>query len=500
VTRREARAVTARHSMTGNRRASRCRLLAACVLLSACSEPSDQPNQADANERAVAVLRSEVSVRGRPTPPTYSLDARMAELEVPGVSVAVVVGGRLAWARGFGVREIGSTDSVSTTTLFQAASISKPIAATAILRMVDHGRLDLDVPVNDYLTSWKLPESAYTAEQPVTLRHLLSHGAGTTVWGFPGYEPGNPLPTLRQILDGLAPANTPPVRVDLTPGRAWRYSGGGFTIAQLVLTDVAGEAFSDVLDELVLGPFGMDRSTFSQPLPPGLFGEAAAGHDDAGVLEGRWRIHPELAAAGLWTTPSDLVTWAIEIANAYRGAPGALLSEDLAREMLTPQEGSTGLGPSLGGTGDGSFFGHGGANVGFRAQLVYFPETGQGAAVMSNADGGAQLNREILLALGAEHGWPDYAEVAPIAQDSASLTAFFGTFAAQQLPVTVTVAWEAGVPFVEGVGALGHQEVVFISPDRAITLGTGTELVFRRSAAGEVISLESMGLTMPRRE
>jgi len=424
----------------------------------------------------------------------------MAEHKVPGVSVAVAVEGRLAWATGFGVKQVESTDSVSTTTLFQAASISKPIAATAMLKMVEDGRLDLDTPVNDYLTSWKLPDNAYTAQQPVTLRHLVSHGAGTTVWGFPGYEPGTALPTVPQILDGLPPANTPPVRVDLTPGSAWRYSGGGATIAQLAIAEVAGEAFSDVLDDLVLRPFGMEHSTFAQPLQPDRFEEAAAGHRGGAALPGRWHVYPELAAAGLWTTPSDLVTWAFEIASAYQGGSGALLPEDLAREMLTPQEGSTGLGPSLGGTGPGFFFGHAGANAGFVAQLVYFPETGQGAAVMTNAETGGRLIREILLAIGAEYGWPDYAEVTPFVRDPSSLTAYFGTFAAQQLPVTVTVAREGGTLFVDGVGALGHQEILFLSPNRAITLGTGTELVFRTTAAGEVTSVESMGLIMARQE
>jgi CubicO group peptidase (beta-lactamase class C family) len=477
--------------------------LALCLALGACTKFSERRSDDDhaaAIARVVTNLRSEVSVVGREAPTTYSLEARMAELDVPGVSVALAEGGRIAWARGFGVREEGTTDSVSATTLFQAASISKPIAATAILRMVEEGKLDLDVPVNDYLTSWKLPENDLTAERPVTLRHLISHGAGTTVWGFPGYEAGTDLPTVPQILDGRPPANTPPVRVDLAPGRAWRYSGGGVTIAQLLVTDVAGEPFADVMDELVLAPFGMDHSTFDQPLPRGRFDEAAAGHRAGAVLPGRWHTYPELAAAGLWTTPTDLVTWAIEIASANRGESDSMLSEDLAREMLTPQHGNTGLGPGLGGAGTGFFFGQGGANAGFRAQLVYFPETGQGAAVMSNGEAGGQLNREILLALGAEYGWPDYAGVTPFEQDLADLDAYLGTFAAEHLPVTLTMAREDSELFVEGVGALGHQEIIFLSPDRAITLGTGTEIVFKRTAGGAVASVESMGLVLVRQE
>lgn len=168
--------------------------------------------------------------------------------------------------------------------------------------------------------------------------------------------------------------------------------------------------------------------------------------------------------------------------------------------MLSPQNGSTGIGPSLGGVGEGFFFGHGGANAGFRAQLVYFPETGQGAAVLSNGDGGGPLNRELLLALGAEYDWPEYAEVTPIDQDSSDLDAYLGTFAAGQLPVTLTMVREGGRLFVEGVGALGHQELVFLAPDRAISLGTGTELVFKRSPGGEVTAVESMSLVLARKQ
>jgi CubicO group peptidase (beta-lactamase class C family) len=477
-------------------------LLAIALLLGGCRQSADGSANEDpsaAIARVVTDLRSEVSVTGRDAPSTYSLEARMAQLEVPGVSIAVAENGRIAWARGFGVLEAETADSVTSTTLFQAASVSKPIAATGILRLVAEGGLDLDVPVNDYLASWKLPENDLTIAQPVTLRHLISHGAGTTVWGFPGYEAGTDLPTVPQILDGGPPANTPPVRVDLSPGKAWRYSGGGVTIAQLAVADVTGEEFSEVMDRLVLSPFGMEESTFDQPLPRERLAEAASGHQEGGALPGGSHVYPELAAAGLWTTPTDLVSWAIEIARALHGE-STLLPQNLAREMLTPQNGSTGLGPSLGGVGEGFFFGHSGANAGFRAQLVYFPETGQGAAVMSNGERGGVLNREILLALGTEYGWPEYAEVAPIDQDPSTLDAYLGTFAAEQLPVTLTMVREGGRLFVEGVGALGHQELVFLSPDRAMSLGTGTELVFTRSPSGEVTAVESMSLVLARQE
>ncbi|HEX8360840.1 MAG TPA: serine hydrolase domain-containing protein [Longimicrobium sp.] len=393
-----------------------------------------------------AGLRSELTVRGRPAPETFSLAERMAHYKVPGVSVAVVEGGRIAWARGFGVREAGTADSVTGTTLFQAASISKPVAATGMLRMVDEGKLALDTPVNEYLVSWKVPENEFTAREQVTLRRLASHSAGLTVHGFGGYPAGAPVPSVPQILDGSGPANSQPVRVNVVPGSMWRYSGGGTTIEQLVMTDVAKEPFPALMRRLVLEPAGMANSTFEQPLPEVRRGTAAAGHDEEGaVLPGRWHVYPEMAAAGLWTTPSDLLKWAMEIAAARDGRSGRVLSKPTAVAMLTPQKGASGLGPSLGGRGDGFYFSHGGANAGFRAQLIYFPETGQGAAVMTNGEGGDRLAREILLALSAAYGWPGYGEIRPLAISPDALDRYTGAYSmTQPYPITLTFTRQEG--------------------------------------------------------
>ncbi len=390
---------------------SRVVLIALAYLALACSADrgsSGSVTTGTAIDRVTAGLRPGSVVKGRPVP-LFQLAERMQHYHVPGVSIAVVDSGRIAWARGFGVKEVGTTDSVTAATLFQAASISKPVAATAMLQLVEEGRLDLDTPVNRYLTSWQVPENAFTAREPVTLRRIVSHSAGLTVHGFPGYAAGEPLPSVPQILDGEPPANTPPVRVDTLPGAISRYSGGGVTVEQLVLTDVTGEPFPALMKHLVLDPAGMTRSTYEQPLPVHRRGEEAAGYRvDGARVEGRWHTYPEMAAAGLWTTPTDLLKWAMAVAAARDGASDALLSPEMASQMLTPQKADFGLGPGLGGSGSGFHFGHGGANEGFRCQLIYFPETGQGAAVMTNGDGGSELAQEILLAVASEYGWSDY--------------------------------------------------------------------------------------------
>lgn len=336
-----------------------------------------------------------------------SIQERMRHYRVPGVSIAVIEGGRIEWARAYGVREAGGTVPVDAATLFQSASISKPVTTVAALRMVERGRLSLDEDVNLRLASWRVPSSPLTADRKVTLRRILTHSAGLSVSGFAGYTPGEPVPTLRQLLDGAPPANSEPVRVTSVPGAEQRYSGGGFSVAQLLVAEAAGRPFEAALRELVLSPAGMRHSTFAQPLPPASRANAASGHDSAGArVPGRWRIHPELAAAGLWSTPSDLARLAISIQRAAAGQPGGILSPPMAAEMLTPQMGPSGLGFVVLGDGEARIFRHAGSNVGFRARMLAYVEGGRGAVVMTNGDGGAELVEEILASLARAYRWP----------------------------------------------------------------------------------------------
>lgn len=341
------------------------------------------------------------TIRGEETP-AVTLAERMGALGVPGVSVAVIEDGEIAWARGWGLADVASGRAVTADTLFQAASISKPVAALAALQMVDQGLIDLDADVNDYLTSWEVPESAYTATRKVTLRSLLNHTAGTTVWGFPGYGPDEQVPSTVGVLDGEG--NTAAIRVFKEPGESWRYSGGGYTVMQLLLSDVAGEPFPELMRELVLQPAGMTRSTYQQPLPDGRRAEAATGYRPDGTpVDGNYHTYPEMAAAGLWTTPSDLARYALAVQRAAHGDEDALLSPETTRAMLTPGMNDHGLGPGI--ADGGARFAHGGSNEGFRCQLTAFVDGG-GVVVMTNADAGGRLAQEIVLTVAAEYGWP----------------------------------------------------------------------------------------------
>jgi len=414
--------------------------------------------------RAVAGLRPAVEVEGRPVA-RWSLAERMAHHKVPGLSVAIIAGGKVVWAGGFGVKETGTTDSVTATTLFQAASISKPVAATGMLRLVSQGVVALDTNVNRYLKSWQVPDNKFTALEKVTLRRIASHSAGLTVHGFPGYAEGKPVPSVVQVLNGQKPANTGPVRVDTTPGAIWRYAGGGITVEQLILSEVTGEPFPALMKRLVLEPAGMTQSTYEQPLPEARWAEAArAHHADGTKVPGRWHTYPEMAAAGLWTTPTDLARWAIAVAAAWAGADTTLLPRAMADQMLTVQKGSFGIGPSVQGSGRSFRFGHGGANEGFRSNLLYYPEAGVGVAIMTNSDRGDALAQEFQYALAAEYEWPDYGpkRIREVARDSASLARYIGTYSLnfnrQTFPLAVS--YQGGKLMFTFAGAPDGEELV----------------------------------------
>src|SRR5437773_1130658 len=357
-------------------------------------------------QRALDGLRPSVAVRGQPIL-RWTLEARMAELHVPGVSIAIIDSGRVIWAGALGVRETGNVHPVTTSTLFQAQSISKAIAVTATLALVDAGVVTLDTDVNTYLKAWKVPKNRFTDSASVTLRRIASHSAGITPASFPGYMPGSPLPTLVQILEGKSPANTPAVRVDTFPGAVEQYSGGGLLVLQQALIDATGEPFTALSKRLVFDKLGMRSSTFEEPLLSAWAVRAVSGHDLNGApIPGKWHVFPEMAAGGLWSTPTDLARWAIDIAAAWNGATGRVISPKLAREMLTEAYAAAGVGVFLEGKGSSFAFGHSGSTRGYRADLVMFPTTGKGAVVMTNADQGAQLTFELMRSLAAEFNWP----------------------------------------------------------------------------------------------
>jgi len=421
----------------------------------------------------------------------WTLGERMDRWNVEAVSVAVIQDFDIAWARAWGVADREEGRPATTETLFQAGSISKPVAATGALRMVEEGQLSLDEPVNNFLTSWQLPDNEFTEETPVTIRRLLSHTAGTTVHGFPGYAPWEPVPTVPEVLDGEPPANTAAVRVDIPPGSRVRYSGGGTTIVQLAMTDVSAETFPNLLHRLVLEPAGMVSSSYENPLPASRLGEAAAGYrQDGSPVPGKRHTYPEMQAAGLWTTASDLARFTIAMQNSLRGAPGGVLSPETAQEMVTPVMESAGLGFFIDDEDGAIYFQHGGADEGFQAMLIASRDGGYGVAVMANSDNGGAIAVEIMRAVALEYGWEGILEdpVDDVELTADELAAYEGRYRlgigevaslrveGERLVARVTLQPTASRMFSLGDDVFLHEEL-------------GERLGFVRNAEGDVVAV-----------
>jgi len=341
---------------------------------------------------------------------TASITQRMSDLGIPGVSIAVIDGGKVVWARGYGAADNVEKTPVTAGTLFQAGSISKPVAALGALRLVSEGKLSLDEDVNAKLVTWRIPDNEFTRDEKVTLRRLMSHTAGLTVHGFPGYPMDSQLPTVVQVLNGQPPANTPPVRVDLRPGSAYRYSGGGYTVMQVLIADVSGDTFESFMQSKVLDVLGMRSSTYMQSPQPALAARRASGHRWGGErIPGKLHLYPEMAAAGLWTTPTDLAQYLLYVQAAVRGDPGLFIDASLARELVARQNGGAhGLGPEIYATGEFARFGHNGVDEGFEASAVAYVARGQGLVVMANANRASMFFDEVKASVARAYGWPGF--------------------------------------------------------------------------------------------
>jgi CubicO group peptidase (beta-lactamase class C family) len=425
--------------------------------------------------------------------PSMKIDERMRFYKVPGVSVAVVNEGRIEWARGYGVKDNTTNDAVTTETLFQAGSISKPVAALAALKLVQQGKLNLDENVNLKLVSWKLPDNDFTKDQKVTLRRLLTHNAGLTVHGFPGYAADEEVPTAVQVLDGQKPANTPAIRVDTVPGTIWRYSGGGYTIMQQLLVDVLKKPFPEIMRESVLEPAGMKRSTYEQPLPVARAKETATAHVNGEAIKGRYHTYPEMAAAGLWTTPSELALLTIELQKSLAGKSNKIISKEMTAQMLSRQFQNWGLGPSITVKDQIIEFSHGGSDEGFESFWVGF-SNGSGAAVMTNGDRGNPLAMEIIRSIAREYGWNDFQPMERIVAkvDPKIYESYTGDYEFKidpQLTIILGVSTEAGKLLAQQNGG-PKREWLPASETEFFSLSSGNTLNFVKDEAGKVIEIE----------
>jgi len=327
--------------------------------------------------------------------------------DVPGAAVAVINDFAIDYVEVHGVKSEATGEPVTEGTLFQAASISKSVSAVAVMSLVQSGAVSLDAEINDYLTSWMLPDNPLQNSEKVTLRRLLSHTAGTTVSGFRGYRYTEPLPTLIQILNGEPPANSAPVVVTFVPGSDWRYSGGGYEVMEQAIRDATGMAYPEFVRQRVLEPVGMSSSTYEQPIPSSLRASAASGYyADGTPVPGGHHIYPEMAAAALWTTSTDVARFLIELQLSLRGESNRVLSQASTEELLSVVRNHYALGVNRWTIHGQPYIGHSAANDGFRGRMVAHLTNGKGVVVLTNSDNGDLLADAVIELLGKREGWP----------------------------------------------------------------------------------------------
>lgn len=438
-------------------------------------------------ERVESGLLPAVVVRGQ-EPPRTTIGEVMERYSVPGVSVAVITDGRVEWAKGYGVREVGGAP-VDTATLFLAGHISQGVAAMVALSLVEEGLLDLDVNVNDRLTSWRVPDNEFTTNEKVTLGRILSHASGLSVPTLVGYATTDVLPTTRQILDGMTPATNQPISVLHTPGSLQRYSLGGYVVLQQLVEDVTGLPYADVARDRVLARLGMDRSFHVQPLTGTLAADAASGHEPTNErVAGRWRVYPELAALGMWTTPSDVARLAVELQRTFRGESEEVLSRATVDEMLSRQVENRGLGFEVGGEGDWRFFRLEGHGNNYLSEVYAYVSRGMGAVVMTNSSNGDGVKAHVLRAIATEYGWPDFVpeQVEVVRLSDEALQELEGRYAFRGRDRVLVV--EQGRIHQRSEGGV-EEELLPLSEDQLVSVSFGYRYAIDRDAAETITGL-----------
>lgn len=404
-----------------------------CALLALPVHSQTTPSAQQRMQAVQSHLSRYVIIRGSKND-DMNLDSQMKALGVPAVSIAAIRNGAIDWARAYGVSSLGGA-SVSTDTLFGAASISKPVTALGVLKLVEEGQIDLDANVNQYLKRWKIPDNQFTERQKVTVRELLNHTSGIGTHNGEIYDSSSPIPTLLQVLEGEKPARTPPVRVEAIPGTKFAYSNGSYLVLSLLIEDVTGQSFGAYMKRTVLDPIGMKHSTFASPLPLQSRASAATGYGADGkypVPPSKF-VEPNLAAGGLWSTPTDLARFLLEVQRECDGKSHKVLHQQTIRIMVSPDSGIPsprryGLGFEVGGSSDNPYIRHEGSAY-FQDDMVEYLH-GNGIVVMTSGGGGGELADEIIRSAGTVYDFPDFKSIEHSVTDvpASILRAYVGTY------------------------------------------------------------------------
>lgn len=339
--------------------------------------------------------------------PNWNIEERMKQTGIRGLSIAVIRNYKIDWAKGYGWADVDEKRKVNTNTRFQAASISKSINSLGVLKLVEQGKLDTGADINNYLKSWKFPYDSISKNKKITINHLLSHTAGLSIHGFPGYKRDSALPSIQQVLNGERPANTRAVRSMFAPGLRFQYSGGGTSISQLIVSDITGKPYDQYMQETVLKPLGMNNSSFRQP-PVDTTVPSTGYYRNGKAVRGKFHVYPEQAAAGLWTSPSDLAKYIIECQLAYEGKSKKILSQSMMKARMTPYiDKNAALGVFVIEKGGIKYFNHNGGNEAFLCTSYGSLSGGNGVVIMINGDDFSVIE-ELLNSVARVYNWKDF--------------------------------------------------------------------------------------------
>jgi len=397
------------------------KLFIAVALFHGLTEVAGQTTYSKEIEAQLQLVENNLAGRVKIDGKSYNILDRMAHFKVKGLSMAVVQNYKVVWAKGYGWADEKEKRPVTTETLFEPGSISKTLNAVGVLKLVQGARLNLNKDINEYLKSWKFPYDSLSKGKQITLAHLLSHTGGISVHGFPGYDRKSKIPTIPEILDGKEPANTPPVRSLFEPGLQFQYSGGGTTITQLIITDVTQKPYDQFMYDNVLKPMGLLHSFYTQPPAKDKLKNVATGYyRDGNEVENKFHIYPEQAAAGLWTTPTDLSKYLIETQLAYLGKSSEVLNQEMTKLHLTPYiDNSSALGTFVQERNGVKYFFHDAANEGFRGMYFGSVEGGNGLVAFVNSDQG-DIILELLNSVASVYNWKGFDK--PVSVNTKTIT------------------------------------------------------------------------------
>ena len=426
------------------------------------------------------------------TIPKLNVEKRMKETSIQGLSIAVIRDYKIEWAKGYGWADVEENRKVTTDTRFQAASISKSINSMGVLKLVEAGKLDPEADINNYLTGWKFPYDSISKNKKISVYNLLSHTAGLDIHGFPGYKKTDSLPNIQEILDGKRPANTKAVRSLFEPGTKFKYSGGGTTISQHVLTNVTKSNYADWMQKNVLEPIGMTNSSYQQP--PTVTNNLATGYYGNGKpVTGKYHIYPEQAAAGLWTTPTDLARYIIECQLALEGRSKKVLSSAMMKKRLTPYiDSNAALGVFIENRKGQLYFNHNGGNEAFLCTSYGSLQGGNGVVIMINGDNFAVVG-ELLNSVATVYDWkgfytPTFRKSVILPKDT--LQQFVGKFLLQKDTLSISFCGNDLCIRQNGQPAGGFQMLFSDNSNFSIREVPNAFFTISRNAAGKVEALQ----------